>query len=67
MFENAPIGFYRTAPDGRILDVNPALLEILGYCSFKELSALKLETGVYHPEYERRLFRECIERDGEIK
>jgi PAS domain S-box-containing protein len=67
IFENAPIGFYRTVPDGRILDANPALMEILGYSSFKDLYAVNLESSDYHPEYQRRLFRERIERDGEIK
>jgi PAS domain S-box-containing protein len=67
IFENAPIGFYRTTADGRILDANPASMEILGYSSFKELAAVNLETNDFHPEYQRRLFRERIERDGEIK
>lgn len=67
IFENAPIGFYRTASDGRILDANPVLLEILGYASFKDLSAVNLETGDYQPVYPRRLFQERIERDGQIR
>ncbi len=67
LFENAPIGFYRTTPDGRILDANPALVKMLGYSSFEELAAVDLETHEYHPEYPRRIFREHIERDGEIK
>ncbi|MGD8521044.1 MAG: PAS domain S-box protein [Desulfobacterales bacterium] len=67
IFENAPIGFYRTTPDGRILDANPALIQILGYTSFEELATVNLETPDYHPEYSRREFQERIERDGEIK
>jgi PAS domain S-box-containing protein len=67
IFENAPIGFYRTTPDGRILDANPALVQMLGYASFIDLSAVNLETHAYHPEYSRRQFRERIERDGKIK
>jgi diguanylate cyclase (GGDEF)-like protein/PAS domain S-box-containing protein len=31
LFENLPIGFYRTTLTGKILDVNPALVEMLGY------------------------------------
>ena len=67
IFENAPIGFYRTTPDGQILDANPALIQMLGYASFEELSAVNLETHDYHPEYPRHRFRKLIERDGEIK
>ena len=36
LFEDAPAGLYRAAPDGRILMANPALLRILGYESFAE-------------------------------
>ena len=31
LFENAPIGIYRTTPAGRILMANPVLLRMLGY------------------------------------
>lgn len=67
IFENAPIGFYRTTPDGRILDANPALIQMLGYSCFEELAAVNLETHAYHPQYSRHQFRERIERDGVIK
>jgi PAS domain S-box-containing protein len=67
IFENAPIGFYRTTPDGRVLDANPALLTILGYSSFEQLASINLESAEYPPDYPRRLFRERIERDSEIK
>jgi PAS domain S-box-containing protein len=30
LFNGVPIGLYRSAPDGRILDANPALADILG-------------------------------------
>ncbi len=35
--EGAPIGIYRTAPDGRILFVNPALARMFGYDDPREL------------------------------
>jgi PAS domain S-box-containing protein len=31
LFNSVPIGLYRTTPEGSILDVNPAMLDILGY------------------------------------
>lgn len=67
IYENTPIGFYRTSPDGRILDANPAMVRMLGYASFEELASVNLESSDYHPVYERRLFRERVERDGEIR
>ncbi len=67
IFENAPIGFYRTTPDGRVLDANPALIHMLGYASFEALAAINLETHEFQPEYPRRQFKKRIQRDGEIK
>jgi PAS domain S-box-containing protein len=31
LFDGVPVGLYRTTPDGKILDSNPTLVEILGY------------------------------------
>ncbi|HEY1207345.1 MAG: PAS domain S-box protein [Bryobacteraceae bacterium] len=66
LFENAPIGIYRTAPDGRILIANPALVRLLGYGSFEELAALNLEREGFEPHYRRDDFKAQLERDGEI-
>jgi len=37
LFENAVGGIYRSTPDGRFIEVNPALVRILGFDSAKEL------------------------------
>ena len=66
LFENTPIGFYRTTPDGRIDDANPALIKILGFSSFEELAQRNLEDGGFGPEYARNEFRRRIEREGAI-
>lgn len=36
-FENAPIGVFRSTPEGRFIEVNQALAEILGYTSPREV------------------------------
>ncbi|PKN05846.1 MAG: hypothetical protein CVU72_07490, partial [Deltaproteobacteria bacterium HGW-Deltaproteobacteria-7] len=36
LFENSPIGIYRTDPRGRILMANPTLIRMMGYSSFVE-------------------------------
>lgn len=66
LFENAVLGVYRTTPDGRILMANPALVHMLEYSSFEELSQLNLEEEGFEPEYPRSVFKERIERDGQI-
>jgi PAS domain S-box-containing protein len=72
LFENAPIGIYRTAPDGRILMANPALIRMMGCSSFYELSLMNLdaEAGAdsgADPGYDRRRFLEAIEGVGEVR
>ncbi|MER3420752.1 MAG: hypothetical protein C4290_09620 [Chloroflexota bacterium] len=37
LFENAPLGIFRLAPDGQLLLANPMLVQMLGYASFDEL------------------------------
>jgi PAS domain S-box-containing protein len=67
LFEHAPIGIYRTTPDGRILMANPALIRMMGYASFYELSLRNLDAEGFEPTYDRRQFLETIERTGEIR
>jgi PAS domain S-box-containing protein len=45
--ENAPYGILRTTPEGRIVQANPALVEMLGYASEQEVLGLKMGTDVY--------------------
>lgn len=66
LYENATIGMYRTSPDGRILMANPALVNMLGYESFKDLSHRDLASEGYEPGYPRLEFQDHIERDGEV-
>lgn len=68
LFENSPVGIYRTTPDGAILMANPALIRMLGYKSLKDLRQrdLKKENN-YGDRYPRSRFQQLIESEGEIK
>ena len=66
LFENAPVGIYRTTPDGCILAGNPAIVRMLGYSSFEELAARDLNATGFEPEYSRRQFMELLEKNGEV-
>lgn len=65
-FEHSLIGLYRTTRDGRILLVNQALLNMLGYPDFRELAERNLETSGYEPAYSRTRFIDEIEREGRV-
>jgi PAS domain S-box-containing protein len=66
LFENAPVGIYRTTPDGRILAGNPALIRMLGYSSFEELAKCDLNNIYFAPEYPRSRFMALLEEQGEV-
>jgi PAS domain S-box-containing protein len=51
LFQNSPIGLYRTNPEGKILMANPSLLRMLGFNSFGELAATSDKSGDSEPTY----------------
>jgi len=66
ILDNTPVGIYRTTPDGRILMANPALVRMLGYLSFEELAQRNLEKEGFAPQHPRSVFKERIEKDGQV-
>jgi PAS domain S-box-containing protein len=67
LFENVPIGIYRTTPDGRIVDSNPSLVKMLGYGSFAELTKRNLEKEYSNAGSKRADFIRLLEREGEVR
>jgi PAS domain S-box-containing protein len=67
VFEFAPIGIYRTTPDGRIILSNETLWKMLGYSSFEELAQINLEEKGFHPDYRRSFFKDEIKKHGTVK
>ncbi|MHC4691239.1 MAG: PAS domain S-box protein [Planctomycetota bacterium] len=65
-FENTAVGIYRTTPDGRILMANPALVNMLGYSLFEDITQRNLEEEGFEPQYLRSRFKEEIERKERI-
>jgi PAS domain S-box-containing protein len=58
LVQNAPYGIYRVTADGKLLDVNPALVEMLGYSSEAELLAANLDRDVFCDPAEADRLRE---------
>jgi PAS domain S-box-containing protein len=54
LFENATYGIFRSRLDGTLLDVNPALVAILGYSSKEELLTRNLSRDIYEDPDDRR-------------
>jgi PAS domain S-box-containing protein len=66
LFENAVVGVYRTAPDGRIIMANQALVRMLGYSSSEELSQRNLKKEGFAPGHSRSIFKDLIEKEGKV-
>jgi len=66
LFDSVPIGLYRTTPEGRIVEVNPALVEMLGYPDRESLLSIHAESG-YADAEARRSWCERIEQKGTIR
>jgi PAS domain S-box-containing protein len=53
LFENSLDGIYRSTPAGKFIDVNPALVKMLGYESKEELLSVNISKDIYASEGER--------------
>lgn len=68
IFENALSGIYQTSPDGRFLNANPALAEMLGYASAEELMMGVGDIGrdIYVNPEDRQKFASKLMFEGRI-
>lgn len=53
LFENSLDGVYRATPEGRFIDLNSALVRLLGYSSKTELMGVDIPTTLYFSPSER--------------
>jgi PAS domain S-box-containing protein len=69
IFENAVEGIFQSTPDGRFIDVNPALAQMMGFHSPEEM--IQGFTNIAHQHYvrpqERTNYRSLLETDGVVK
>lgn len=67
LFEEAPVGIFRSSVEGKPLLVNPALIAMLGYDSFDDILQRDITQGGYHPDTPRDVFQERIREAGEVR
>ncbi len=69
LFENAVEGMYQTTPDGRYLELNPALARLLGFETPAEtMAAIKdIARQVYVEPARREEFVRALETDGIVR
>lgn len=67
LVENASYGIYRSRWDGTFLDVNPALVAMLGYRSKAELMTRNLDTEIYENPADRIFTLAMYETKGRVE
>jgi len=68
IFENATVGVFRSTPDGRFLNVNPAMARIYGYESVGDMieSISNISQQVYVLPADRTEFQKLIAENGMV-
>jgi two-component system cell cycle sensor histidine kinase/response regulator CckA len=63
LFNNLSDGVYRSTPEGKFLEVNPALVKMFGYSSKEDIMAIDIPTQLYFSESDRQ---PALSRNGVV-
>ena len=66
LFEHVGCGVYISSREGKFLNANQALLDMLGYESKEEFLKIDIAKDLYLKPEDRKNFQEMIERDGRV-
>ena len=67
LFNRVDQGIFVSSKEGRFVDCNAALLNILGYTSKEEFLKMDIIKDLYLKPEDRKKYQEVIERDGFVK
>ena len=67
IFEGSKDAIYISTPGGRIIDINPAGLQLLGYGSLDDLRDVDVARDVYRRSEDRRTMLEEVDRNGFLR
>ena len=66
LFHGVPVGLFRVTPTGQILDINNALVSILGYLDRESLVAVRVDDTYVNPK-DQVEFKTLIETQGVVR
>jgi len=68
LYEHAPVGIFRSTPEGRYLEVNRYYASIFGYDSPAEMvgSVTSIATQIYRNPADRQRLMEALDQKGEV-
>jgi two-component system NtrC family sensor kinase len=67
LFERVRHGLFISSKEGKFLDCNQALLDMLGYSAKEEFLKMDITQDLYVNPEDRSAFQERIEREGHVK
>ena len=67
LFERVRHGLFISSKEGKFLDCNQALLDMLGYPTKEEFLKIDIAHHLYANPEDRKILKERIERDGYVK
>ncbi|MGB9628316.1 MAG: PAS domain S-box protein [Thermodesulfobacteriota bacterium] len=67
LFERVRHGLFISTKEGRFVDCNQALLDILGYTTKEEFLNLDIAKDLYVNPMDRKTFQELVEKTGYVK
>ena len=67
LFDNIQEGLFFNTPEGRFVEVNDALVTMLGYSSREELLQVDILTQLYFSPEGRQRYLEAMEKDGHLR
>ncbi len=66
LFQHMGTGVFVSSKEGKFLNANQALLDMLGYDSKEEFLNIDISNDLYMRPEDRKKFRNMIERDGRV-
>ena len=67
LFDTIQEGLFFSTPEGRFIEVNDALVRMLGYESREDLLGVDITNAIYMSSDQRTRFREQIDRSGMVR
>ena len=67
LFDNIQEGLFFSTPEGRFIEVNDALVAMLGYANREELLQVDIPTQVYFSPEQRLLHSQAMEEHGHMR
>jgi len=67
LFDNVQEGIFFSSPEGRFIEVNDALVRMLGYASREELLQVDIPGQIYLSPETRRRYQQAVEKSGVLR